>query len=172
MAVAILGAVALATPAVALDAGKLGLPGAARLTPPSTPPSTPRAGTLRETGMVRENRDAIAVIIGNRRYAHGLPEVRYAENDAEAVRRFVVDLLGYRDGNVIDLRNASQAEMLSVFGNASDHRGKLVWFVPTTSTRAMGPPYACFRKTGRGSYGLALRISSEGRRWPAGLPVA
>lgn len=125
MAVAILGAVALATPAGALDAGKLGLPGAARPAPPPAPPSTPRAG------MVRENRDAIAVIIGNRHYAHGLPEVRYAENDAEAVRRFVVDVLGYRDGNVIDLRNASQAEMLSVFGNASDHRGKLWSWIRT-----------------------------------------
>ena len=33
------------------------------------------------------NRDAIAVIIGNQRYANGIPEVRYAANDAAARRR-------------------------------------------------------------------------------------
>ena len=71
------------------------------------------------------NRDAIAVIIGNQRYANGIPEVRYAANDAAAIKRFVVDVLGYRDGNVIELIDASQAEMYAVFGNAQDHRGKL-----------------------------------------------
>jgi uncharacterized caspase-like protein len=71
------------------------------------------------------NRDAIAVIIGNQRYANGIPEVRYAANDAAAMKRFVVDVLGYRDGNVIELIDASQAEMYAVFGNAQDHRGKL-----------------------------------------------
>lgn len=71
------------------------------------------------------NRDAIAVIIGNQRYAKGVPEVRYAANDAAAMKRFVIDVLGYRDGNVIELIDASQAEMYAVFGNAQDHRGKL-----------------------------------------------
>ena len=71
------------------------------------------------------NRDAIAVIIGNQRYANGIPEVRYAANDAAAMKRFVVDVLGYRDGNVIELIDASKAEMYAVFGNAQDHRGKL-----------------------------------------------
>ena len=71
------------------------------------------------------NRDAIAVIIGNQRYANGIPEVRYAANDSAAMKRFVVDVLGYRDGNVIELIDASKAEMYAVFGNAQDHRGKL-----------------------------------------------
>ena len=65
------------------------------------------------------------MIIGNQRYANGIPEVRYAANDAAAIKRFVVDVLGYRDGNVIELIDASQAEMYAVFGNAQDHRGKL-----------------------------------------------
>lgn len=125
---AILVVVGLANPAGALDAGTLGPSGATHPTTSQASPAISRAAG------VPENRDAIAVIIGNRRYAHGLPEVRYAENDAEAVRRFVVDLLGYRDGNIIDLRNASQAEMLSVFGSANDHRGKLwSWIRPGVS---------------------------------------
>lgn len=106
----------------ALDAGRItGAPAAAV---PGVTQASP----------VAENRDAVAVIIGNRRYANGLPEVRYAENDAQAARRLALEGLGYRPGNVIDLRNASQAEMLSVFGNATDHRGKLwSWVKPGVS---------------------------------------
>jgi len=80
------------------------------------------------------NRDAIAVVIGNRRYGHGIPEVRYAANDATAMKRFLVEVLGYRGGNVIDLIDASQAEMFTVFGNSRDHRGKLwSWVRPGRS---------------------------------------
>ncbi len=32
---------------------------------------------------------------------------RFTDNDAEAMSRFVVDRLGYRPGNVIDLGNAA-----------------------------------------------------------------
>ncbi len=80
------------------------------------------------------HRDAIAVVIGNRRYGHGIPEVRYAANDAIEMKRFLVEVLGYRDGNVIGLIDASQAEMFAVFGNSRDHRGKLwSWVRPGRS---------------------------------------
>ena len=71
------------------------------------------------------NRDSVAVIIGNRNYQNGLPEVIYADNDAASMKRFVIDAMGYREGNVIDLRDATQAQMNSVFGNAREYRGKL-----------------------------------------------
>ncbi|NQW09692.1 MAG: caspase family protein [Alphaproteobacteria bacterium] len=77
------------------------------------------------SGRPTRNRDSIAVIIGNRNYGNGLPPVIYADNDAASIRRFVIDVLGYREGNVIDLRDATQAHMNSVFGNAREHRGKL-----------------------------------------------
>ncbi|MDF1793578.1 MAG: caspase family protein [Thalassobaculaceae bacterium] len=129
IAVIFVALTAVTAPASALDAGRLGAPvsGAARSTARS--PTAPPARTADQV-----NRDAVAVIIGNRSYSHGLPEVRYAENDARAVRRLLIETLGYRDGNIIDLRNASQAEMLSVFGNAADHRGKLwAWVKPGVS---------------------------------------
>ena len=113
----------LAAPSYALDANRIA---------PTVQPEVSSVPPLH--GGVSENRHAVAVIIGNRRYAHGLPEVRYAENDVRAARRLAVDVLGYRPGNVIDLRNASQAEMLSVFGNGEDHRGKLwAWLKPGVS---------------------------------------
>jgi hypothetical protein len=70
-------------------------------------------------------RDSVAVIIGNRGYQGRVPQVDYAHRDADAVRRHVIEQLGYPPENVIDLRDAGQAQMLSVFGNADDHRGRL-----------------------------------------------
>ena len=69
----------------------------------------------------------VAVIVGNKNYAHELVgEVKYAHRDAEAFRRYVLDVLGYRPENVIDLRDASQAQMESAFGNERSHEG-LLW---------------------------------------------
>ena len=60
----------------------------------------------------------VAVIIGNRSYAHErVPEVAYAHRDAEAFRRFVLEVLGFDPENVIDLRDATQAEMETAFDN-------------------------------------------------------
>lgn len=69
--------------------------------------------------------DAVAVIVGNRDYARGIPDVSFARNDARTMRDFVTRVLGVREGNVIELVDASQAQLISVFGNRDDHRGKL-----------------------------------------------
>ena len=72
-----------------------------------------------------ENRDGIAVIIGNKTYAGRTPAVAFADNDARAMRRFVIERLGYRPGNVIDLRDATLAQLRQVFGGETTHKGKL-----------------------------------------------
>ncbi|MEQ9639442.1 MAG: caspase family protein [Alphaproteobacteria bacterium] len=72
-----------------------------------------------------ENRDGIAVLIGNRDYQGRVPDVDYAHNDADAMRRYVLDVLGFQDGNLIDLRDATKAHMEAAFGNQNSHRGKL-----------------------------------------------
>lgn len=92
---------------------------------PSPRPETVPPPRVDRAQIVERNRESIAVIIGNRNYGNGLPAVVYANNDAASVKRYVIDVLGYREGNVIDLRDATQAEMLSVFGNANEYRGKL-----------------------------------------------
>ena len=63
------------------------------------------------------NKDAVAVIIGNKDYVGSVPDVDFAHNDAEAMKRFVVEVLGFREGNIIDLRDATQAQVLFTFGN-------------------------------------------------------
>lgn len=79
-------------------------------------------------------RDAVAVIIGNRDYGPDMPAVTYAHNDADAVRRFVTGVLGFRPGNIIDLRDATQGQLEATFGNARSHQGKLWRWVRARET--------------------------------------
>ncbi len=80
------------------------------------------------------NKDAVAVIIGNKDYTGSVPDVDFAHNDAAAMKRFVVEVLGFREGNIIDLRDAGQARMEAAFGNERSHEGKLWrWIKPGKS---------------------------------------
>jgi hypothetical protein len=82
----------------------------------------------------QKHRDAIAVIIGNKSYKGRTPEVTFAHNDADAMKQFVLDRLAYRDGNIIDLRDATRNELAEVFGNEKTHEGKLFdWIKPGKS---------------------------------------
>ena len=68
----------------------------------------------------------VAVVVGNRNYRNDrVPEVSYAHRDAAAFRHYVVEVLGYDPDNVIDLKDADQATLESVFGNNRSHEGKL-----------------------------------------------
>ena len=71
------------------------------------------------------NSSGVAVIIGNRHYQGAVPEVSYAHRDAEAFKRYVLDALGYDSANVIDLRDATQAQMVATFGNEKSAHGNL-----------------------------------------------
>ena len=67
----------------------------------------------------------VAVIIGNRVYQHGLPEVSFADRDAAAFKRYVIDVLGFDVDNVIDVPNASKADLERTFGSERSHEGWL-----------------------------------------------
>ena len=71
------------------------------------------------------NPSGVAVIIGNRHYQGAVPEVSYAHRDAEAFKRYVLDALGYDPANVLDLRDATQAQMVATFGNEKSAEGNL-----------------------------------------------
>lgn len=70
----------------------------------------------------------VAVIVGNKSYA-AAPDVDYAHADADAVRSYVRRVLGIREGNILDLRDAGLTELRTVFGSEADHRGDLFWTV-------------------------------------------
>ena len=73
------------------------------------------------------NPSGVAVIIGNADYEHrDVPDVIFAHRDADAFRRYVVDILGYDPENVVDLRDASRRELFDALGTKSDPRS-LLW---------------------------------------------
>ena len=76
------------------------------------------------------NQQGVAVIIGNRDYAHqDVPDVDFAHRDAAAFRRYVVEVLGYEPANIIDERDASLTRMMELFGNERSHEGDLYWML-------------------------------------------
>jgi formylglycine-generating enzyme required for sulfatase activity len=78
------------------------------------------------------NEDAVAVVIGNSNYSGDrIPNVDYAHRDAAAFRRYLIDVQGYREGNIIDLRDATQAQMEAALGNDRTHEGTLWQYVRT-----------------------------------------
>lgn len=71
---------------------------------------------------------AIAVIIGNKDYISA-PKVEFALNDAAIVRNYVKQALGYRDENIIYFENAKQSDLINIFGNPTNHKGRLFDYV-------------------------------------------
>ena len=67
-----------------------------------------------EAGAEVRNPHGVAVIVGNKDYRHrDIPAVSFAHRDADAFRRYVVDVLGFKPENVIDLRDATRAKLAS-----------------------------------------------------------
>ena len=85
------------------------------------------AGVLSHARAEFANPDGVAVIIGNRAYAGDIPDVDFAHRDADAFRNYVVDVLGFDPENVIDLRDATQAEMWSTFGSRATADRSELW---------------------------------------------
>ncbi|MBW6510667.1 MAG: caspase family protein [Desulfuromonadaceae bacterium] len=83
------------------------------------------------------NDSSIALIVGNKDYSksgNSVPDVDYAINDAAAIKEYLVNAKGYKEGNILYLENASQAQMVSALGNKESHMGKLFnWVRPNES---------------------------------------
>jgi uncharacterized caspase-like protein len=78
----------------------------------------------------RENRYAVAVVIGNRDYkSKDIPPVSYAVEDARQIKEFLVKTFGYREGNVIFETNATKGTLENIFGSEGDHKGRLYEYV-------------------------------------------
>lgn len=71
------------------------------------------------------NHDAIAVIIGNEEYENRAWNVPFARKDAEAVRDFAEDRLGFRRDRIFVLENATGTKLKTWFGSPQHPRGRL-----------------------------------------------
>jgi TPR repeat protein len=102
---------------------------------PTPTVSKPNKALLEALAPIREaHRDAVAVVIGNRDYKGEVPQVSYAISDATAVSAMLQNRLGYRVGNIIDLRDATLNDMAAVLGNERTPEGKLHdWIKPGQS---------------------------------------
>ena len=60
-----------------------------------------------------ENPDAVAIIIGNRNYKHkDIPSVDYAHHDADIIKQYVINTLGYRQSNIIFEKDVSKSRRM------------------------------------------------------------
>jgi hypothetical protein len=75
-----------------------------------------------------EDENAIAVIIGNRTYAKLAPS-ETSRNDAGAMYSFLTEHLGYRQDNIIDMRDAKKADFEKLFGAVPGSDGELARLV-------------------------------------------
>jgi len=70
--------------------------------------------------------DAFAVVVGERDYRNGdVPPVRFAYNDAEAIRQYLVETKGYPEEDVVVLKDPNQSDLMAYFGTETDPEGKL-----------------------------------------------
>jgi hypothetical protein len=72
-----------------------------------------------------KNEDNLAVVVGNHDYHGDLPDNPDGSSDADAVMALLIDQLGYKQENIIDLRDATLADLERVFGSDSDPGGEI-----------------------------------------------
>lgn len=76
------------------------------------------------------NADGVAVVIGVKGYASKyVPSVDYALNDAELVTQYLIQTMGYQEGNIIYLENPTKADLEKVFGNKDNYKGQLYDYI-------------------------------------------
>jgi hypothetical protein len=71
-----------------------------------------------------QNSDAIAVIIGNRDYQR-TKNVDYAIHDARAMKMYLKQAFGFKEGNIFYVENATKTDFEILFGNKDSFKGKL-----------------------------------------------
>ncbi len=69
--------------------------------------------------------DDIAVIIGNSNYGEDIPDIAYAGRDADAIKAWLIGVRGFKADNIIDIRDATKAQMEATFGSAGNPKGRL-----------------------------------------------
>jgi hypothetical protein len=116
------GRIRAVEPAPEIDPGKIVIEDIPELQPTMPLPDKYAAGV--------ERPDAVAVIIGNRNYFHrDIPIVRYAHRDAEAMKDYLINRLGYKPGNILFETDITKARFEALFGNDKNHKGRLFDYV-------------------------------------------
>ncbi|NUB46737.1 caspase family protein [Fertoebacter nigrum] len=86
---------------------------------------------------IQPRTDVLALIIGNHRYQAGVPTVDFADRDAEAMHRLLVERLGFPSSNVRVLSDMTLSQMQQWFGTAEVPRGILHDVIPSDITELL-----------------------------------
>ena len=79
------------------------------------------------------NSSAIAVVIGNSNYSN-TKNVDFAVHDAKTMKKYLINTLGYKEGNIMYVENATSSKLEVIFGNERGPDGKLKdWIKPGIS---------------------------------------
>ena len=70
------------------------------------------------------NQNAFALVIGNSSYQK-TKKVDYAIRDATSMRRYLIDVFGFKEENIVFLTDVSKSDFELYFGTRENHRGKL-----------------------------------------------
>jgi len=71
------------------------------------------------------NKDSIAVVVGNSAYVKGVPVNASASASASAFHALLSEHLGFTQENIIDMRETSLKDLQNIFGKAGSHVGEL-----------------------------------------------
>lgn len=70
------------------------------------------------------NPDAFALVIGNRNYLK-IKNVDFAINDASLMKQYLMRILGYKEGNIFFVTDATKGDLELYLGTRDNHQGKL-----------------------------------------------
>src|SRR5436190_8637179 len=88
-------------------------------------PGFAQAPTIRTTAL-DDNTDSIAVVIGNKLYKNGVVAVEYAHNDAEGMKSWLINAMGFKEPNIIFAKDATLADFFQIFGVPGSSGGDLL----------------------------------------------
>jgi len=72
----------------------------------------------------KEQRNAVAVVIGNQNYLH-MGNVDFAERDAAIIKEYLIQSLGYDPSHIFYATDATKTTFETYFGSSTDHRSQL-----------------------------------------------
>ena len=70
------------------------------------------------------NPNAIAVVIGNSNYSN-TKSVAYAISDAQSMKNYLINVLGFKEGNILFKENATLGDFNTLFGTKENQKGRL-----------------------------------------------
>lgn len=71
-----------------------------------------------------KNPNAFAIVIGNKDYVL-TKNVDFAINDAKSIKNYLVDVMGYSEGNIFYIENATKSNLETYFGTKDNPEAKL-----------------------------------------------